>query len=242
MRRGRVSATVSVARPVLSPGRRAREQRQGRGEGVQEIPPADRPELPVAEEAGHRDPAEDLGHQRSAASHSDTAGSVSTSRAPPATAAATQPMSGTPPVSPATASTRAGAEARKCGEANSTANEGARPPSAARACPAARRAASPGSAVRTSAPPACNSPGYPASPGRTQAPRRCYQQARPDPGPAARSLSSGNARAGRAAMKTSSRPGSGLGGTREAGPWHMRALVGAPRDICQSSPRRGLII
>ena len=106
---------------------------------------------------------------RSAASHSDTAGSFSTSRAPPATAAATQPISGTPRVSSATIATRAGAEARKCGEANNTANVGARPPNAARACPAARRAASPGSAVRTSAPPACTSPGYPGGPGQTQA-------------------------------------------------------------------------
>ena len=61
---------------------------------------------------------------RPAASHSETAGSDSTSREPPATASATQPISGTWPVSAATAATRACARPKKCSEANSTANEG----------------------------------------------------------------------------------------------------------------------
>src|SRR6266566_1724939 len=96
----------------------------------------------------------------SAASHSATAGPDSTSRAPPATASATQPISGIWPVSSATAVTRSWAEPKKWAEANSTANVGDRPPSDARASPAARLAASRGSAVRTRAPPAFISPGY----------------------------------------------------------------------------------
>jgi len=91
---------------------------------------------------------------RSAASQRDTAGSDSTSRAPPATACATHPISGTPPVSSATAATRTGAEPEKCAEANSTANEGGCAPSDARASATAWRAAAPASAVRTRAPPA----------------------------------------------------------------------------------------
>ena len=97
---------------------------------------------------------------RSAASHSETAGPDSTSRAPPATASATQPMSGIWPVSSATAVTRSCAEPKKWAEANSTANVGDRPPSDARASPAARLAASRASAVRTRAPPAFITPGY----------------------------------------------------------------------------------
>ena len=44
-----------------------------------------------------------------AASHSETAGSASTSRAPPTTASATQPMSGSGPVCSVTAASSASA-------------------------------------------------------------------------------------------------------------------------------------
>ena len=46
----------------------------------------------------------------SAASHSETAGSDSTSRAPPTTASATQPMRGNGPVCSVTPASRAAAE------------------------------------------------------------------------------------------------------------------------------------
>src|SRR5262249_45591396 len=91
---------------------------------------------------------------------SETAGPDSTSRTPPTTASATQPMSGSGPVSSATAAARACAEPRKWAEANSTANDGARSPSDARACLADRRPASSGSGESTRAPPAFTTPGY----------------------------------------------------------------------------------
>src|SRR5690242_16573237 len=114
---------------------------------------------------------------RSEASQRDTAGPDSTSRAPPATACATHPISGTPPVSPATAATRAGAEPAKCGEANSTANEGGCAPSVARASATAWRAAAPASEVRTSDPAAFTWPGYlgPGRRGSGNAARSAYQ-------------------------------------------------------------------
>src|ERR1700742_3394321 len=96
---------------------------------------------------------------RSEAGQRDTAGPDSTSRAPPATACATHPISGTPPVSSATAATRAGAEEAKSAEANSTANEGGSGPSEARASATAWRAAASASAVRTRDPPAFTWPG-----------------------------------------------------------------------------------
>src|SRR5689334_8475193 len=94
----------------------------------------------------------------SAASHSETAGPDSTSREPPATASATQPISGTWPVSLATAATSASALPKKCSEANSTANEGEESPSDTSASLTARRAAAPGSAASTRAPPAFTQP------------------------------------------------------------------------------------
>ena len=100
------------------------------------------------------------------------AGSDSTSREPPATASATQPISGTWPVAPATAATRASASPKKCSEANSTANEGEEPPSAARASLTARRAAATGSAASTRAPPAFTSPDY--APIAVTADRLCF--------------------------------------------------------------------
>ena len=65
----------------------------------------------------------------SAASHSETAGPDSTSRAPPATASATHPISGSGPVSSATAVDQGLGRAEKWAEANSTANEGDASPS-----------------------------------------------------------------------------------------------------------------
>jgi hypothetical protein len=94
------------------------------------------------------------------ASQSETAGPDSISRAPPATASATQPMSGIWPVPSATAITSACAEAEKWAEANSTPNEGDTSPSRARASPTARLAASVASPASTRAPPAFTSPDY----------------------------------------------------------------------------------
>src|SRR5579871_3152828 len=102
---------------------------------------------------------------RPAPSHRDTAGSDSISRAPPATDSPTQPMSGSGPVCSAIAATRASAVPRKRAEANRTASDGASSPSAFVACATARVAASPGSSVRTRAPPAFTRPGYPGYPG-----------------------------------------------------------------------------
>ncbi len=102
---------------------------------------------------------------RPAPSHSETAGSDSTSRAPPATASPTQPMRGSGPACSVIAATRSSAAARKWAEANSTASDGDASPSASVACATARVAASPGSAVRTRAPPAFTGPGYPATVG-----------------------------------------------------------------------------
>ena len=102
---------------------------------------------------------------RPAPSHSETAGSDSTSRAPPATASPTQPMRGSLPSALLIAATRASATPRKWAEANSTASDGDASPSASVACATARVAASPGSAVRTRAPPAFTSSGYPANVG-----------------------------------------------------------------------------
>ena len=50
---------------------------------------------------------------RPAASQSETAGSDSISRAPPTTASATQPISGSPPLSAATVPTSVSAEPKK---------------------------------------------------------------------------------------------------------------------------------
>src|SRR5579872_6635404 len=108
---------------------------------------------------------------RPAPSHSDTAGSDSISRAPPATDSPTQPMSGSGPVCSAIAATRASAVPRKRAEANRTASDGAASPSAFVACATARVAASPGSSVRTRAPPAFTRPGYPAYHGHLGYPR-----------------------------------------------------------------------
>ncbi len=102
---------------------------------------------------------------RPAPSHSETAGSDSTSRAPPATASPTQPMRGSLPSALLIAATSASATPRKWAEANSTASDGDASPSASAACATARVAASPGSAVRTRAPPAFTGPGYPATVG-----------------------------------------------------------------------------
>src|SRR5579871_6405557 len=101
---------------------------------------------------------------RPAPSHRETAGSDSISRAPPATDSPTQPMSGSGPVCSAIAATRASAVPRKRAEANRTASDGASSPSAFVACATARVAASPGSSVRTRAPPAFTRPGYPGYP------------------------------------------------------------------------------
>src|SRR5215470_4892365 len=111
---------------------------------------------------------------RPEASQSETAGPDSTSRVPPTTASATQPMRGSGPASATTAAASSSAEPRKWPEANSTASEGGRSPSDARASAAARRPASPGSAASTRAPPAFTGPGYVAF--RTHLPGRRDQR------------------------------------------------------------------